>query len=140
MSMSITAILRGHTELQEANQQIIAAVQPSGRLGRAVVYVTTQAQRYAIYNTPWDTTVLRKSHRMEISGGGKRGRVYIDPATVNPMRGNRRPSVYGAELHTHGLTPGVRGGIRAFYQYTVEHDGPGILRRGVRLIEQGLPK
>ncbi len=80
---------------------------------------------------------LRAAHRMGFTG--LRGEVFIDPAAMNQAT-KRRPAVYGAHLHRQGLRPGIRGGTRAFYQQTVEFDGPGILKRGGAILKGGLPK
>ena len=135
--MTLRLTIEGIQQAQRANQQAIAAIKPSGAFGRAIKYATTQAHRYAIYNTPWDTGGLRASHRMKLQG--LRGEVYIDPAAVNPRQRNARPAEYGARLHQQGMRPGVRGGIRAFYQYTVEHDGSTIGEEAIRMIVRGLP-
>lgn len=133
--MKIT--IEGLQEAQQANAQIINALQPKGAYGRAVQFMTTEAHRRAIANTPWDTGGLRAAHRMKIKG--LRARVYLDPGARNPRQGNRRPAEYGFELHKQGLIPGIRGGIRAFYQYTVDHDGPKIAKRAISILRKGLP-
>lgn len=134
MSMRLT--IEGLQELQQLNAKIIAALQPSGALGRAIQYATTQVHRRAIYNTPWDTGGLRASHRMTVEAS--RGEVFIDPGAVNPRQHNKRPAEYGVYLHAQGMIPGLRGGIRAFYQYTVERDGPAIIKEAERMIIKGL--
>lgn len=133
----LSVSIRGLQEAQRANAQAIAALQPSGPFGRAIVYGTTQTHRHAIYNTPWESGGLRAAHRMDARG--LRGRVYIDPSAINPRQGNRRPAEYGAYLHAQGMRPGLRGGIRAFYAYTVKHDGPRIAQDAIRVIQRGLP-
>jgi hypothetical protein len=134
--MTLHISLRGLKSLQRANQQLAIAVKPKGGLGRAIQLATVDAHRHAIWNTPWDTTVLRHSHRVEVKGA--KGRIFIDPAAFNVARG-RKPAVYGAELHTHGMRPGRRGGVRAFYQYTVEHDGPEIASKAIKRMLRDFP-
>ena len=135
--MSVDVGMEGLQEAQAGNEKTIAALKPSGLMGRAVLYLTTQAHRHAIYATPWDSGGLRASHRMEVKG--LRGQVFIDPGAVNPMQGNTRPSEYGERLHDQGMVPGVRGGIRAFYQYTVEVGGPSMMRAVEHMLNAGLP-
>ena len=72
--------------------------------------------------------------------GPATGRVDIDPAAVNPRQGNRRPSEYGYYLHRQGLRPGLRGGVRAFYQYTVQADGSRIVAHMLDIVRRGLPR
>jgi hypothetical protein len=132
----VRTTIRGLQEAQEANAQVIAAVKPRGELGEAVRYATTEAQRWAIYYTPWDTGSLRASHQMKVKR--TRGEVYIDPSAVNPRSG-QRPSKYGFYLHKQGKRPGVRGGVRAFYRQTVDAKGQRILDGAGRIILGGLP-
>lgn len=100
--------IRGIQEAQRDNAKMVAAMQPNGGLGRAVQYGTIEGHRYAVAITHVDTGALRGSHRMDVSGA--HGRIYIDPASVNPRSG-QRPSVYGPYEH-------ARGGPHAFYQRT----------------------
>lgn len=134
----VTLTIEGLQKAQKANAQMIAAMKPGGAVGQAVRYATTQVHRRAIYNTPWDSGGLRAAHRMAASG--LQGRVYIDQAATNPRQGGRRPAEYGAHLHKQGMRPGILGGIRAFYQYTAERDGPQIVKTAIGMIEKGLPK
>lgn len=129
--------IQGLQEAQQANAQAINALQPKGAYGRAVQFMTTEAHRRAIANTPWDTGGLRAAHRMKIKG--LRARVFLDPGARNPRQGGARPAEYGPRLHEQGMRPGLRGGIRAFYQYTAEHDGPKIVKRAMSILRKGLP-
>ena len=135
--MTVRITIEGLQRAQQANEKMIVTLRPSGAFGRAILFATTEAHRRAVYNTPWDTGGLRASHRMEMDG--LRGRVFIDPAAVNPRQGGRKPAVYGYYLHQQGMRPGLRGGIRAFYKYTVERDGKKIAERAIKLIRGALP-
>ena len=120
--------ITGVQEAQRANLEAIAALRPGGAFGRAVVYATTAAHRYAVAITHVDTGALRASHRVEVSG--LRGRIYIDPGAVNP-RSAQRPAVYGPYEH-------ARGGSHAFYQRVVEERGRQIGERAMGMIVAGL--
>lgn len=108
MSKGLT--IKGLQEAQRANIQEIAAVKPSGGLGRAVKYATIEAHRIAVTETDVITGSLRASHRMKVLSA--RGEVYIDPSAVNP-RTRQRPVDYGPFEE-------ARGGHHAFYANTVE--------------------
>lgn len=140
MSAQLRVFLRGLNVLQKANLELIKATDPRGKLGEVIKAVLVDVHRHAVYNTPWDTTTLRKSHRMEFTASGKtaQGRIFIDPSVTRPWDG-KRPAEYGAQLHEQGMVPGVRGGIRAFYQYTVEQDAPQIVSNAVTRIYRALP-
>jgi hypothetical protein len=127
--------IEGLQQAQQANQRMMAAMRPSGSLGRGIVYATTQLHRRSVYNTPWDTGGLRAAHRMRV--GGLRGMVFIGGG-MNPRQGSA-PSEYGPHLHAQGKRPGLRGGIRAFYAYTVDTDGPQIGRDALAIVKKGLP-
>lgn len=131
--------IRGIQEAQQANLQILAALKPSGALGRAIVYAGAEAHRRAVANTPFQTGGLAASHRVAIEAGGTRARIYIDPAAVNPAQGGKRPAEYGFHLHGQGLRPGLKRGCRAFYQYTAENDGAAILKAAADELLRGLP-
>jgi hypothetical protein len=138
VSGDVRLTIRGIQEAQRANLRIINAMKPSGGLGRAIQYALGALHRRAVYNTPWDTGSLRASHRIEWNGG-YRGRIYIDPGATNP-RSSQRPAEYGPRLHAQGKIPGIRGGVRAFYTYTVEAFGEQIARDAIRIVvkEAGL--
>lgn len=115
--------IRGIQEAQQANLELIASLKPGGALGRAIQYGTIEIHRYAVAITHVKTGALRASHRIELSG--LRGRVYIDPATVNPRTG-QKPSLYGVTEHR-------RGGSHAFYERTYHEAG----RRIAEAVAQG---
>jgi hypothetical protein len=139
MSANWKVEIRGIRRAQAAMQRAFRAVRVSGGLGRAVKEVTYEAHRAAKKNTPWDTTALRHSHRIRWVRVGERAVIDIDRSTRNPKQPRKKPYVYGYTLHQQGYIPGVRGGIRAFYRYTVEREGGRILQRAGRVIWRALP-
>lgn len=128
--------IKGLQEAQQANLQMIAAMKPSGALGRAVQYAALAAHRHAVPSTPHEYGALRAAHRVKVTG--LRARIYIDPGATAPRR-KVKPSVYGVYLHGHGMRPGLRSGVRAFYQYTVETHGAKIGEGAIRIVKAGLP-
>ena len=50
-----------------------------------------------------------------------------------------RTAEYGYHLHEQGQVPGVRSGIRAFYEYVYERFGQRILERMGQIIRKALP-
>ncbi len=135
--MTARITIEGIQEASAANRRIIEAMKPDGALGRALKWLTTEAHRRATVNTPWDTGGLRNAHRMKVNG--LRGEVYLDSSAVNPRQGGSRPAEYGFHLHGQGMRPGLRGGIRAFYQYTAERDGPDLVKRAGEMVRKELP-
>lgn len=142
----VNLTITGIQEAQAANLRRIAALQPSGALGRLVRDVTVELQRYAIgithagrYKKSKRGTyyysrsggigggALRSAHRAEVSG--LTGRVFVDPGAVNPLtRG--KPSIYG-------LFEEARGGEHAFYSRTVAERGEQITaERGAQFLAQ----
>lgn len=138
LSMSI----RGLQAAQRAMEKAYHATRAEGGLGRAVKAITAGAHRAAVANTPWWSGGLRAAHRMRFSGRGNRaqGIVDIDPGLRNPAYpGSPRPHVYGYMLHKQGMRPGRRGGIRAFYEYTVKAHGRALLQAGADELRRSLP-
>lgn len=134
--MTMELSIKGIQEAQQANLKMIAAMQPSGALGRAVRYAALAAHRHAVPSTPHDYGALRAAHRVKVTG--KTARIYIDPGATAPRR-KARPAVYGAHLHGHGMRPGLRSGVRAFYAYTVQTYGAKIAEGAIRVVRAGLP-
>lgn len=104
--MDVDLSIRGIQEVQAANNRRIALLTADGDLGQAVREITAFTHRQAVAVTHVDTGSLRASHRMEITG--VRGRVYIDPNSINPRTGEK-PAEYGEVEH-------ARGGRHAFYR------------------------
>ena len=113
----------------DANLQRIAAMKPTGALGKAVKYGTIRLHRYAVAITHvWKYLGggLRASHRMAVEGAS--AKIYIDPSSVNPR--GQKPSVYGPYEH-------ARGGTHAFYARTVKEEGPETAKRmGVMILKE----
>lgn len=103
--MTIDLTIRGIQEVQARNNARIAMLEPSGVFGRIIKEVTIFTHAEAVKQTHVDTGALRASHRMTVTG--VRGRVFIDPGSVNP-RTRERPADYGKEEI-------ARGGSHNFY-------------------------
>jgi hypothetical protein len=125
--------ISGIQRAEKRNLRRIARLRPENARQRAVKTMATTAHRWAVYFTPWQTGSLRASHRIQVHGA--RARVYIDPGATNP-RSRTRPAVYGQYLHEQGMIPGLRGGIRAFYAYTVQEKGDRIAEDGAHIIAE----
>lgn len=129
--MTIGVTIRGIQEAQAANNRAIAALRPSGALGRAVRDATAMAHRHAVSVTHvWKEKggALRASHRMKVND--TRGQIFIDPSTVNPR--GQKPSAYGPREH-------ARGGEHAFYERTEREAGPRIAAHALEVIRSGMP-
>lgn len=126
----IDVTIRGLQEVQAAALRAIAALTPTGAFGRAVRYVTAAAHRWATANTVVDTGSWRASHRPMVQG--LTGRIFLDPAAINP-KSQSHPAVYGPALEL------TRGGRYAVYARTVNEAGPQLLREGGQILEDGLP-
>lgn len=121
--------IQGVQEVQTANSEMIAALQPAGGLGRGIRAGTVAGHRYAAAITHVVSGTLRAAHRMEVTA--LRGRIYIDPTARNPRSGARAAD-YGPIEH-------ARGGEHAFYERTVREQGDEIGRAGVQAILEELP-
>lgn len=128
--MPFNANIKGLQETQAAVLQAAAAVRPTGALGQAVKHVTLGAHRYAVAHTVVDTGSWRAAHLPEIHGAT--GRIFVDPAAVNP-KSDSKPSIYGPELEL------TRGDRYAVYRTTAEEAGPGLLQEGGQILIQALP-
>lgn len=126
--------IEGIQELQRANLQAMAALRPSGALGRAVRWATMAVHRYAVAITHVDTGALRASHQMHYREGHRdaEGRVDINPSTRNPKHGIP-PARYGPVEH-------ARAGSHAFYERTYFEAGPDIIYRAGTMLARGLPR
>lgn len=128
--------IKGLQEAQRANLQMVRAMRPSGALGRAIQYAGLAMHRHVIPSTPHEYGALRAAHRVE--NKPLQARIYIDPGARAP-RSKQRPSVYGAILHGHGMIPGLRSGIRAFYAYSIETYGAKVAKGAIREFKKALP-
>ena len=136
--MPIQVNIEGLQKLQAANLKAIRALQPRHALGKALKVATALIHRLSVTYTPHDTGALRASHRMKIDTRQVMGRVSIDRTAINPRSG-MRTAEYGYYLHEQGQVPGVRSGIRAFYEYVYEKYGQRILDRMGQIIRKALP-
>lgn len=107
--MDVDLTIRGLQEAQAANNRRIAQLMPGGPLSALIKDVTTHTHRQAVAATHVDTGALRASHRMQLGtrGGSPYGRIFVDPAAINPRSG-ARPVVYGQIER-------ARGGSHDFY-------------------------
>jgi len=122
--------IKGIQDAQRANVRMIAAVQPTGALGRAVRHGLARAHRYAVTITHVDTGALRASHRMAFAERrhSALGRMFIAPSAVNPH--GEKPVEYGPEEH-------ARGGGHAFYQRTLDEQGRDLAREMGEIVIRG---
>jgi hypothetical protein len=123
------ATIKGIQDAQYKNLKMIAALKPRGRFGRAVLGMTIEAYRYVVTIAHVDTGANRAAQRMIIENGGLRGRIYIDPAAVNPK--GKRPAMYGP-------VENARGGNHAFYGRVQSERGVQISRAGAEMIARDL--
>lgn len=121
--------IRGLQEAQDANERVLAAMQPSGAFGRAMQWATATGQRWAIAHTPVDTGAWRASHRTELRG--LRGRLSIAPGARNPRSGDL-VSAYAQEWED-------RKGRYAIYRRLEQEAGPRIAAEAVAQILEALP-
>ena len=127
--MSFRFAIRGLKKAQQRNFKHVRDLRLGTSVNKAVRWGATAAHRAAITSTPWDTSALRNSHRIKMKPSQQRAFIHIGSG-ANPR--GQRMSEYGPHLHRQGLIPGRRGGIRAFYEYTV-------LKYG-RQISQGMAR
>lgn len=123
--------IKGIQQAQTAAIRALAAVQPSGGLGRAIRWATAAAHRFAVQNTVVDTGSWRASQTPQMVDE-THGRVFINPDSVNP-KSRSKPSVYGPILEAR------KGGRYAVYQRTYQEAGPDIVRQAGKMIESELP-
>lgn len=121
--------ITGIQELQRANLKAISELKTSGAFGRAIIYATSQAHRYAVAFTHVDSGALRAAHRIEIHPSGLHGSIYIDPSAINPK--GQKPSMYGIYEH-------ARGGAHAFYQRVEQERGQEIANAAGEILRQAL--
>lgn len=128
MSFDVNLTITGIQEAQNEMIKAVARLQASGPRERAILYATTAAHRYLVSITHVDTGTYRASQWMEVEG--ERGKIYVNPSTVNPRSGNRPAeySVYEEE----------RGSEHAAYQRTVEEAGPRILKEASEMLARGM--
>lgn len=128
--------IQGIQEVQARNAKRIATMQTGGAAEDAVRDAIASLHRYAVSITHVGQYpgggALRASHRMEVEG--LEGMVYIDPGSTSPRRSGRRkykPAEYGVYEH-------ARGGEHAFYDRTVESEGPQVIARTQARIREAI--
>ena len=136
--MPIQVNIKGLQKLTDANIRAIKALKPKHALGKALKAGTAMIHRLSVRYTPHDTRALAASHRIKIDNRQVMGRVSLDRTAKNPRTGQLTHQ-YGYHLHQQGQRPGVRGGIRAFYEYVYERFGQRILDRMGHIIRKALP-
>lgn len=137
--------LRGLEQIQAANQQLLMAVNPSGGLGKGIKFATLDLLQYAIAITHVVTGTLQRSHLADYGAAHVEtwrtgfiflrqaaGRIYLNPAAMNPVT-KERPAVYGITEHS-------RGGSHAFYERTVSERGPYAAAIALGIIRSELPR
>jgi hypothetical protein len=131
-AMSFRVGVSGIQEAQNANAKAIAAIRPSGALGRAIRNATAEAHRYVVAITHvwhYKGGALRAAHRMKVTD--VRGEIFLDPKARSPRTG-QLVTEYGPEEHR-------RGGSHAFYERTEKERGPRIAARAMQTIKRGMP-
>jgi hypothetical protein len=127
--MTVRASIYGLQEAQAANERVLAAVKPSGALGRALQWALATSQRWAIANTPVDSGAWRASHRTELRG--VRGRLYLAPGAKNPRSGEAVTAYAGVWEE--------RKGRYAIYRRLEADESPQIAAGAIRHALQELP-
>jgi len=122
------AMVKGYEQLQAANRKLIAAVQPGGALGKAIVYGTQQLQQGVAERAHRNTGTYASSQMADVQG--LVGHVYT-ASNRNPKSG-QAASVYGPYEE-------ARGGSHAAYGNTVRSDAPGVMAEAVKLVIEALP-
>ncbi len=121
--------IKGLQQAQKAMLKVLTAVKPEGGLGRAVLYLATEAHRVLVSNTHVDTGAYRASQFIRREAQG-RYRIYIDPSATNP-RTSAKPVDYGPVEE-------ARGGSHAAYQRTYEQ-APALAGRAQLYLRSELP-
>ena len=121
--------IAGLQRAQAANAETIAALRPSGALGRAVQWATATAHRYAVGLNPVDTGAWRASHRMQVAG--TRGRIFLETGARNPRSGTPVTQYAGVWE--------ARAGRYAIYKRTRDEAGPTIAASAAKQFLEGLP-
>lgn len=132
------ASIEGIQEAQKRNLMRIAALQPSGKAGEAVRDALIALHRYSVsithvgkYQRNGNTVgggSLRAAQRIEVEGLA--GQVYIDHAAKNPLS-KTKPVEYG-------VYENARGGEHAFFDRTVNEEGPKVEARVTDQIKAAL--
>lgn len=130
MPFSVGLTITGLQKMQRRNLRRMAILEPQEAPGRAVQWATGEMHRHLTLNSPWETGALKASRRISLNLSIPRGMVFNSANSYNP-RSDTPPHVYDAFLHARGQVRGLRGGILASYPFTMEKNGPGVLRQAV---------
>lgn len=128
--------LEGIQEVQQRNLRRILALSPQGAAAQAVRDAIIVLQRYAIQITHVGKYAgggaLKNSHRVTMEEGTS-GKVYIDPTSISPRRGNtqHKPVEYG-------IYENARGGEHAFYDRTISEIGPAVSEKAQLFIKDAV--
>jgi len=123
--------IEGIQQAQDGNLRTIAALQPSGGLGRAVHWMTTAAHRGVVTRVHVDTGTYRAGTIMSFDARQMVGRVFVDPAAVNPKTGERAADYAPVEE--------MRGGEHAAFYRTYVEDGDNIVNAAGQMFANELP-
>jgi hypothetical protein len=129
MAGDFSVTIEGLQELNDLNIRTIAALKPSGALGRAIQYATIEGHRFLTSIVHVDTGAYKASNRMEVSEA--QGRIFVDPGARNP-RTRQLVADYAPEEE-------ARGGSHAAYGRTIAEMNQRILGRGVQYLQGQLP-
>lgn len=128
--MTDGATIEGLQAAQDRNIRWVAALKPSGPLGKQVKDVTVRAHRYLVSITHIDTGAYKASQRMDYNRDAITGKLYVDPTARNPRTG-ARPAEYG-------LIEEARGGEHAAYARTQQYIERTLLRGAVSQVRSEL--
>lgn len=125
--------VRGVHEATGAMVQAISAVQPKSGLGRAIQFATLGGRQWAQRIAHRITGTLAGAQTVDFQNAGdmSEGRVFIDPAAVNPVSSSP-PSIYGPIEH-------ARGGSHAFYSRVISERGDYLAGRAIELVLSDMP-
>jgi hypothetical protein len=126
--MPNSVIVKGYQEIQDAERKLLAEMKPSGALGKAVLYATTQMQRGTISRAHRDTGTYAASQTTDMQGLS--GSVYT--------KSNRNPKS-GEAASVYGPYEEARGGSHAAYATTFKSDAPGVMVDAIAIIIAELP-
>jgi hypothetical protein len=120
--------VQGLEKIQQARMRLIADMQPSGGLGKAVLYGTTQMFRGVQTRIHRDTGTYAAAQIPKVDGlkGSVRTGAYKNP------KSGQSASVYGPYEE-------ARGGGHAAYANTFKGDAPGVMGDAIKIVVSELP-
>lgn len=133
MTLEQNITITGMQDAQAANVQIIAALKPTGAVGKAVKFLTTDLHRYAVSKAHVDTGAMRASIRMNVQLGGEaRGLVFVDGSGRNPKSGQ--------PVSAYAKVEELRGGSHAYMGRTVRERATAASVQAGKIILAGMPR